>query len=309
MKLVCYFKRPKEYPHRNTRESIENMCKSVGIEYEETSSIERLRESNYSILVSMAEFIDPEKENLPRHIKIVFGPHFWVFPRGEMVHEKKSENYHCAFNCLSTWVKDCYYEFSHSFYAPLVPFPFSIPVEKFRPRNEEKSKVILYIKRRNYNIVNKVRNLMKLLIRNDEMIEIEYGHYREEFFIESLHRSKFMVVLDAHESQGHALEEAMSMNVPLLVVDCKSMYDEFTDLHTCTYDYLKKDGKKLIATTVPYWSEKQCGLKLDEDEIDEKFVTCLFHMIEHYKEFEPRQFVLENLSDRVCMQRILDYFF
>lgn len=126
-----------------------------------------------------------------------------------------------------------------------------------------------------------------------------YGSYNEEDYKNCLLMSKFMLVLDGHESQGFALEEAMSCNTPLLVVDATSMYDETND---GVYEHLKP--KKLLATSVPYWSE-ECGIKITNpvqlsDSID--------NMMANYKQYTPRNYILNTLSDKVCMERILDYF-
>jgi chitinase len=109
-----------------------------------------------------------------------------------------------------------------------------------------------------------------------------------------------MLVLDAHESQGFALQEAMSCNVPLLVIDAMSMYDEKCDGINSVYDFLKP--KKLSATSVPYWSH-ECGVKINEsndlsDSID-KIMS---------NKYTPREYIVRTLSDNVCMKRIIDYF-
>jgi glycosyltransferase involved in cell wall biosynthesis len=107
-----------------------------------------------------------------------------------------------------------------------------------------------------------------------------------------------MLTLDAHESQGFALQEAMSCNVPLLVFDINSVYDEYG---TSFFNHYKPLDLK--ATSVPYWSDK-CGLKTNElNDIPE----MIDQMINTYQTFEPRKFIIDNLSEEVCMKRILDF--
>jgi hypothetical protein len=109
-----------------------------------------------------------------------------------------------------------------------------------------------------------------------------------------------MLVIDAHESQGFALQEAMSCNVPLLVVDAMSMYDEKSDGINSVYDFLKP--KKLLATSVPYWSD-ECGIKINEyDDLSNSIDKILSNT------YTPREYVVRTLSDKVCMKRMLDYF-
>ena len=89
-----------------------------------------------------------------------------------------------------------------------------------------------------------------------------------------------MISLDAHESQGFALEEAMSCNIPLLVSDAQTMYEEYNDGVNSTY--YNHRPKKMLSTSVPYWSE-QCGIKIDNinkinDAVD-KFVESVVSKI------------------------------
>ena len=50
--------------------------------------------------------------------------------------------------------------------------------------------------------------------------------YPEEEYIKYLQESKYGIWLGAHESQGFALEEALAINVPLLVWNVKYMSQE-----------------------------------------------------------------------------------
>jgi len=129
-----------------------------------------------------------------------------------------------------------------------------------------------------------------------------YGSYNEEEYKSSLQKAKFMLTLDAHESQGFALEEAMSSGVPLLVMDATSMYDEMDNGVTVTYEYLRP--KKLLATSVPYWSD-ECGIKITEQS---EMSYAIDKMLTLYQTFTPRDYIVRTLSDEVCMRRILDYF-
>ena len=114
-----------------------------------------------------------------------------------------------------------------------------------------------------------------------------------------------MLTLDRHKSQGFALEEAMSCNIPLLVMDTTSMYDEMeNDGVKSTYNYMRESNKKLLATSVPYWSS-ECGIKIiEKGELSES----IDKMMILYNNFTPRNYIIRTLSDYVCMKRILDFF-
>ncbi len=109
-----------------------------------------------------------------------------------------------------------------------------------------------------------------------------------------------MIVLDAHESQGFALQEAMSCNVPLLVIDATSMYDEYLYGRQIYSNYRPL---ALKATSVPYWSD-ECGLKTTIIDLAE----TIDFMKKEWQTFRPRDFIVRELSESSCMQKILDYF-
>jgi hypothetical protein len=298
MKLVFYM--VSGIPHPKNWEAIQRMCRSCNIIFEYTNDIERLKRNDYDILYCIMSYINPDI--VPNSIKIIYGPQFWVIPEAPIVGKYRPElEGRCVFNTLSQWVGDYYLELAKEFIMPISQFPFSVDTDKFKPLDTSKElDCIVYVKRRNNKLV--YRTIQLLEKKNLKYKIFRYGSYNEEEYKWALHRSKFMISLDAHESQGFALEEAMSCNVPLLVVDAQSMYDEMNDGVNSTYEHLKP--AKLLATSVPYWSG-QCGIKLEND----KYLSeSIDYMLQHCKEFSPRDYILEILSDEVCMKRILNYF-
>ena len=94
-----------------------------------------------------------------------------------------------------------------------------------------------------------------------------------------------------HESQGFALEEALSCNVPLLVWDVKSMNEE----HGSNYN-------NIPATVIPYW-DKRCGENFyNLNELESVFSKFILN-INNYK---PREYVLENLTFNVCEKNLIN---
>ena len=298
IKLVFYMS--SGIPHHKNWDGIKRMCSSKNIEFEYTNNIDRLKENNYQILYCMSDFVDPYI--IPESIKIIYGPQLWVIPVQPMVgkfDEKLTEK--CVFNLLSPWVETYCREMSSEYIMPISYFPLAVDTNKFKPENVEKEyDCILYIKRRSNELINFTINLL-----NQKGIKykiFKYGSYNEEDYLNDLKKSKFMLTLDAHESQGFALQEAMSTGIPLLVMDATSMYDETYDGIYSTYEYLRP--KKLLASSVPYWSD-ECGIKITEKE---ELHDAIDNMINNYNKFTPRHYILRILSDEVCMKRILDYF-
>ena len=290
-------------PHPKNHQAIQRMCRSCSIDYEETSDVKRMIQPNYDILLSYRILVNPDI--IPSHIKIMFGPQFFIFPDDRLSHDHYPvDKSRCVYNCLSDWIKGIFEEFVSTINMPLVTFPFSVNTRTFRPHSNVNYKPIfdcvVYIKRRSAALIEQAIQLLQS--KNLRYHIFEYGHYKEKDYIYGVRMSKCMLVLDAHESQGFALEEAMSCNTPLLVVDATSMYDETTDGVHVTYE--EHRPKRLLATSVPYWSD-ECGIKITDPA---QLSTAIDQMMLQHSTFTPREYVLRTLSDEVCMKRILDYF-
>jgi hypothetical protein len=283
--------------HHKNIDSIIRMCRKTNIELEFTDDFNRCTQNNYDILISNQNFFNPDL--IPEKIKIIFGPQLWVIPTGDII-GKLNEKYskRCVYNSLSTWVEKYVLNICSSMVIPISQFPYAVDTEKFSPSNEEKTlDCILYFKNRNPQILNIIKDILNTKKINHEIII--YGSYNEENYIRSLRKCKFMVVCGTHESQGFALQEAMACNVPLVVYDCKTVFDEYG-----TNIFSPVKHLDLVATSVPYWSE-ECGLKTTElTEVS----LLIDEMLNKYQTFNPRKFILENLSEEKCMNKILDYF-
>ena len=77
--------------------------------------------------------------------------------------------------------------------------------------------------------------------------------------------------LDAHESQGFALQEALSCNVPLFVWNITSMRQEYGSSYN-----------DIPATTIPYWDERCGEYFYNINELEDKF-NLFLSKLETYK--------------------------
>jgi glycosyltransferase involved in cell wall biosynthesis len=170
--------------------------------------------------------------------------------------------------------------------------PFGVDTEKFTPLKNinEKNKVLIYHKRRDPSELQYILNFFQN--KNIEVKIFDYvNKYSEEEYLTYLQNAKFGIWVDAHESQGFALQEALSCNVPILVWNIKYMNQEFGS----NYD-------NIPATTIPYWDER-CGEYFYEIEELENIYDKFISKLDTYK---PREFVLENLSMEVCENKLID---
>ncbi len=297
MKLILY----KDKGHHKNFDAIQRMCNSSHIEFEFTDNENRIKQDDYEILYSFSHYVNPDI--LPPKVKIIFGPHAFVIPSNESPFVGSTDFKlinRAVYNCLSKWNYFVFYENVVSFKLPVHQLPFAVNINRFKPINnpEKDLDCLIYIKNRS----NTDRTLLNNILNNSNLKyeTITYGSYNEDQYINLLNRSKFMIVLDAHESQGFALQEAMSCNVPLLVIDATSMYDEY---YYGKQLYLDYKPKLLKATSVPYWSE-ECGLKTTFEELPEKIQI----MKDSWSTFTPRNYIVRELSEVPCMKRILDIF-
>jgi len=126
---------------------------------------------------------------------------------------------------------------------------------------------------------------------------LTYGSYNPEEYEMALSRCRSMVFLCEHESQGLAYQEALSCNVPILAWENGYCLDP-------NYDQWEQNPVK--ASSVPFFDDR-CGMKfkgLDDvtdtfDEFWESVITSSFN---------PRDYILENLTLERCAADFLKYF-
>lgn len=222
--------------------------------------------------------------------KFLFGPHFSVFPEKNKMDMITGKN--IVYVQPSNWVVNLWKGFPICQNIRFESLPFGVDTYKFneiKPINE-RSTIILYFKRRKPQDLSIITNFLK---NNNFQVKIfDYiSKYDENEYIDCLHNAKFGFWLDAHESQGFALEEALSCNVPLLVWNVTSLNQE----HGSNYP-------NAPATTIPYWDER-CGeyfTNIQQLDITfEKFIKNLTN-------YKPREYILENISFEKCEEKFIN---
>jgi hypothetical protein len=122
---------------------------------------------------------------------------------------------------------------------------------------------------------------------------LRYGADREEDFFRLVKRSRAMIFLCEHETQGLALLQTLSCDVPVLAWDRGGNWQD--------PDYYPDRVKFGPVTTVPYWDDR-CGHTFEDGSqvptAIEKFWAAVSGGV-----FEPRQYVLDNLTLERCAQR------
>src|SRR6266852_5093055 len=130
------------------------------------------------------------------------------------------------------------------------------------------------------------------------VVTLRYGAYREEEFHQLLARSRMMIFLCEHETQGIAYQQALSCSVPILAWDRGGYWQDPS--------YYPHKVKFAPVTSVPYW-DARCGVKFkDIDEFPDRLTEFLDGQAAN--DFFPRDFILENLTLEKCATRYVEFY-
>jgi hypothetical protein len=268
------------------------MCESVGAELVKTNDPEFFIQE-WDLVFIPSEFIPPF--HFPNAKYIMYGPHNFIFVEGIWKRGDFSFPSNCFYNLLSDWVIQVQEEMGGlSMVSKAVPF--GVDIESFNVQKKESDiDCFVYLKNRK---AEELEQIAYFLSEKGILFEvIVYGKYTEATYKDILSRAKFGIWIDGAESQGFALEEALSCNVPLVVWDCPSLYDVYGS------DMEKYRGKaELKSTACSYWST-ECGLvSFNFDEVCQN----ILEMKENYSLYTPRNFVERELSPFVCMRKLFE---
>ena len=148
--------------------------------------------------------------------KFIFGPHFCVFPN-RMLNFLNNQVYNNAvYIHPSEWVVNMWRSMCIEPIIPLKVQSFPVDVDRFNCLESEdglvKTDVFVYFKRRKPSELQVLENT--LIERKINYKVFDYvKRYEEEDYLEYLKKAKYGIIVDAHESQGFAIQEAMNGNV------------------------------------------------------------------------------------------------
>lgn len=213
----------------------------------------------------------------------IFGPHFSVFPNTSVNNMKNTYNNACYIQpsapSKNTWENEFHYKL-----LPIYAIPFGVDTDKFKPDNIAKTEVLLYYKNRDPAELKFVQDFLKN--QNIKYKLFNYmDKYQENDYIQYLKRSKYGIWVGSHESQGFALEEALSCNVPLLVWNVTLRKQAWKERNV--YKNIKSH-----VTTVPYWDDTCGEVFYNKDEL----IPTFTRFIKNLNNYKPREFVQNNLS-------------
>ena len=214
----------------------------------------------------------------------VIGPQIWVFDEHVNV-LKENPSYYKSLITPSQWVKDLYVTKFNFPRNKISNWP--VGIEEFNNIREPSYDCLIYFKRRDESELSQVKKFLDDRGLSHRMVE--YGGYDEVGFRNLINQAKFCFLINGTESQGIAVQEIMSMGVPIIAWDVKEWLDQ-------------GDEYRVPATSVPYWDDR-CGEKFySVDKLEETFDNFYARI----NDYDPKAYVKENLSFESSVKTLLD---
>ena len=260
---------------------VDNLIKSLEQEKIEYAINEEKYEHNFLVQYDATAH---EKHSKIEQDTTIIGPQVWMFDGyGQFLIE--NQNYYKKIIAPSEWVKN---KFITKFRLPedkLAVWP--VGIEEFSNTREPNYDCLIYFKRRDQSELDAVK---KFLVSNGLSYRmVEYGSYGEDGFKQLVNSAKFCFLINGTESQGIAVQEIMSMGVPIIAWDIKEWLDQ-------------GEAYRVPATSIPYWDER-CGevfFNIDDLEVTfSKFYATL-------DKYDPKAFIKDNLSFECSVKTLLD---
>jgi len=169
--------------------------------------------------------------------------------------------------------------------CPMAAWPVGIDLDELHPTKPPEARygVLVYHKLRRRDELQRIRDSLDRAAVPHEVVR--YGFYDQADYVNALRDTCLVVWHGRHESQGIALQEALAMDVPVLVCDVKSMSEEEGGAFPPELD-------ELPATAAPYF-DTRCGWRTYAlDDVG----GMAAQMLAERSSFSPREYVEENLS-------------
>jgi len=260
---------------------VDNLIKSLNQEKIEYAINEEKYEHNFLVQYDATAH---EKHSKIEQDTTIIGPQVWMFDGyGQFLIE--NQNYYKKIIAPSEWVKN---KFITKFNLPeekLAVWP--VGIEEFNNIREPNYDCLIYFKRRDQSELDAVKNF---LVNNGLSYRmVEYGTYGEDGFKQLVNSAKFCFLINGTESQGIAVQEIMSMGVPIIAWDIKEWLDQ-------------GEAYRVPATSIPYWDER-CGEVFFNIEDLEVTFSKFYATLDQY---DPKAFIKDNLSFECSVKTLLD---
>jgi hypothetical protein len=272
--------------HRKNEHALRNYKNIQITPIYDISQLNHINLSDFDCVYSPSLPIDVSRYPKTRFL---FGPHFSVFPDHNIL-SLKGPNFIYAQPsdwALNSW-KTCH-DVKNVRFAKL---PFGVDTQVYNEVKPicQREQVFIYYKRRRPEELQFIKNFLDKQGVTYRVFSYTQ-QYPEQEYLNYLCESKYGIWVGQHESQGFAVQEALSSNVPLFVWSVTSMNQEYGSSYN-----------DIPATTIPYWDER-CGEYFHRaDEFEDK-INLFLSKLDTYK---PREYIMEELSMDKCGERFIE---
>jgi hypothetical protein len=225
-----------------------------------------------------------KQKNKGRTLKLIAGPNLVVIPT-----EQESILANPAIDRIivpSEWVKAFYKSLLQPVSEKIKVWPAGVSIPPESLTNKGEPRCLIFKKDVEEEIYNTV--ISELKKRKIQYSVVEYGKYKQANYFSELEHSKFMIYLQRVESQGLALQEAWARDVPSLV---------WNKGHFTYPTGERVDGNIAAPLLTP-----ETGMFFKNAE---NFPSAFDEFQSKLHSFTPRDYVIKNLSDKVCAENYL----
>lgn len=235
-------------------------------------------------------------KHFPSGHPVIFGPGDFGMP--DTFREVAAAKNFRSLICFCDWIADIYREPAQ---GKLTKWFAGIDTDLWQPGKQSEKNI-------DYLIYDKIRWDREILIPRllapieQEMVNrkltyrvLKYGSHAISEYHDLLTRSRSMIFLCEHETQGLAYQEAMAMDVPILAWDDGILKDNALAMHA---------PGNIKVTSVPYFAEN-CGRTFQINNFEKQFE--IFHA--SLRKYRPRDYVSDNLSLEASAKIYLDAYF
>lgn len=239
---------------------------------------------------------------------VLYGPEFSIFPArpygGKEV--ERDIHGHRYYTTGSDWYAKVHAQLG-GWKWPTVAFPFAVnTVDKRKPERgvhteSKKDNIVLISKGIGKEIVTAVQSFLDG-IEGLNVTHYQLDHkYDADIFHNILQYSGMAVYVGKYEIQGFEYQKCLSMDIPLLVLDCGDMRGTggCPGGPFCNFD----SHIKLDATSVPYWNRLAGERVFSIDEMTKRW--NVFSEKARAGFYQPSTVVEEFVSPRSCALRLM----
>lgn len=272
--------------HRKNCNALQNYKNIQVVQIYDINQINNIDLSEFDCVYSPALPIDVSKYP---NTKFLFGPHFSVFP-DHKIQSLNGQNF--VYAQPSDWALNSWKMCNYVKHVRFAKLPFGVDAQVYNETKPicDREHVFIYYKNRKPEELQFIKNFLDKQCVSYRVFSYTQ-QYPEHEYLNYLQQSKYGIWVGQHESQGFAVQEALSSNVPLLVWTVTSMNQEYGS----RYD-------DIPATTIPYWDER-CGAYFHkDDEFEDKYKLFLSKLAD----YKPREYIMEQLSFDKCEERFIE---